>query len=64
MWGNPMVIKKVDPFMCTGCTICVASCPADVLRMRRGKALIAYPENCTGCFICEEDCPRFAIDVS
>lgn len=58
-----MMVKSIDPFMCTGCAICVASCPGDVLRMRKGKAVIVYSQNCTGCFICEEDCPRFAIEV-
>lgn len=53
----------VDKARCTGCTVCVQSCPSDVLRMKASKAHVAYPESCTDCFTCELDCTREALKV-
>lgn len=53
----------VDKARCTGCTVCVQSCPSDVLRMKASKAQVAYPESCTDCFTCELDCTREALKV-
>ena len=61
MVGRKIVIVHVDPFRCIGCTTCVQSCTNDVLRMRGGKAVIAYQSDCSACFACENDCPRDAI---
>ena len=54
-------IKEIDTYRCIGCGVCVQSCMNDVLRMKRGKAHIAYQEDCSICFACETDCPREAI---
>ena len=56
-----MAIQRIYEERCVGCRICVDSCMNDVIRMRKGKAYIAYPEDCTTCFSCEHDCPRYAI---
>ena len=46
---------------CTGCGICVASCPMDVIRLektgKKKKAAIKYRLDCMSCFNCEFDCP-------
>ena len=45
---------------CTGCGVCVSSCPMDVIRMEKtGKkrAVIRYRFDCLSCFNCVEDCP-------
>lgn len=57
---------KVDENACTGCEVCVESCPMDVLRMDevKGKAYPAFLEDCQICFLCQMDCPREAISVS
>lgn len=60
--GEAMTVT-VDVARCTGCTVCVQSCPSDVLRMKGGKAYVAYPESCTDCFTCELDCTRVALKV-
>ena len=56
-----LVIKEIDPYRCTGCGVCVQSCMNDVIRMKGGKARIAFQEDCSQCFSCVEDCPREAI---
>ncbi|MBI4320313.1 MAG: 4Fe-4S binding protein [Chloroflexi bacterium] len=56
-------ITEVLAYRCTGCAICVQSCPNDVIRMKGGKASIRYPEDCAACFLCVEDCPREAISI-
>jgi NAD-dependent dihydropyrimidine dehydrogenase PreA subunit len=61
-----MAIDKLDEGICTGCGICVACCPADVLRMDNDtrKAQIKYPEDCVACWACESFCPVGCIEVS
>lgn len=61
-----MSIERIDSELCTGCGICVNSCPMDVIRIDREskKAVIKYPEDCMCCDYCELDCPVDAIYVS
>lgn len=62
-------IEVVEP-ACTGCEICVESCPFDVLEMipNTGKvegqiAAVHEINKCTECMLCELNCPHFAIFV-
>ena len=61
-----MSIERIDSELCTGCGICVDSCPMDVIRMDKEskKAVIKYPEDCMLCEWCALDCPENAIYVS
>ena len=61
-----MSIEKIDHELCTGCGICVNSCPMDVIRMNEegDKAIIKYQEDCMLCEFCVLDCPVEAIYVS
>ena len=61
--GCKVAITEIKPYRCIGCSVCVQSCMNDVIRMKRGKAYIAYQEDCAACFLCVEDCPREAISV-
>jgi NAD-dependent dihydropyrimidine dehydrogenase PreA subunit len=55
---------EINKLACTGCGVCVETCPTDVLRLDdEKKAAAAYPEDCQGCFICEWDCAYEAIRV-
>ena len=58
---NRVAVSVIDRYRCIGCGTCVQSCTNDVLRMKGGKAYIAYQEDCSACFGCEIDCPRDAI---
>lgn len=61
-----MSIEKIDQELCTGCGICVNSCPMDVIRMDEEleKAIIRYPEDCMLCEFCALDCPVDAITIT
>lgn len=65
-----MVRIDVVEKACTGCEICVESCPFDVLEMipHKGKvegqiAAVKEIDKCTDCMLCELNCPHFAIFV-
>ena len=54
----------IEETVCTGCGVCVDSCPTDVIRTRAdGKAYAACLEDCQACFLCVIDCPVDAIDI-
>jgi len=61
-----LTIECIDNALCTGCGICVASCPMDVIRMddKSKKAIIKYPDDCMLCQWCLLDCPQNAIRIS
>jgi NAD-dependent dihydropyrimidine dehydrogenase PreA subunit len=65
---NPVSVSKVaiDPVTCTGCGLCVMSCPTDVIRFDEvlKKAFIAYGADCQVCYLCEDDCPTNSIALS
>jgi len=55
------VMPIIDQELCTGCGDCVDSCPEGALAMKKGRAVIAYPDDCQYCGNCEELCQVGAI---
>lgn len=53
----------IDADECSGCGICVDSCPSGVLDIVDSNAVVANEDNCTGCGECMEECPMGAIEV-
>jgi len=55
---------EINKAACTGCGVCVETCPTDVLRLDTElKAFAVYEADCQGCFICQWDCAFEAIIV-
>ena len=53
---------KVDPQRCTGCGLCVESCPFKCITLVNGIAVVG--EGCNFCGACAEDCPTEAIKIT
>ena len=66
MNADPDTKICIDAATCTGCGLCVLSCPVDVIRMdaTAKKAIVAYPLDCQVCYLCEDDCPSHSISLS
>ncbi|HWQ46624.1 MAG TPA: ferredoxin family protein [Longilinea sp.] len=61
-----MAIERIDTELCTGCGICVNSCPVDVIRFDKEskKAVIRYPQDCVVCCWCVAECPQGAVFIT
>jgi len=55
------LIIIVDEEQCTGCGICVDSCPYGAIELENNKAIVL--PNCNLCGICVENCPVEAISL-
>lgn len=53
---------KIMTDICVGCARCAQSCPADTIRMEKGKAVIELGD-CIRCFCCQELCPHEAVEI-
>ena len=49
---------------CTGCNICVETCPAGVFERTEAVPRIARPDDCQTCFMCELYCRADALYVA
>ncbi|NTV01361.1 MAG: 4Fe-4S binding protein [Chlorobiaceae bacterium] len=61
-------LARNNPDQCTGCGICVKSCPTGCITIIESELNfngVAHIDDnrCTGCNICAIDCPWFAIDM-
>ncbi len=55
---HPCILRK----SCIGCGRCAESCPAHVIQITGGKAVIDY-SGCIRCYCCHEMCPVKAVDI-
>lgn len=51
-----------DHDICVGCGDCVASCPADTIALKDGKAVVSL-DDCIRCFCCQEVCRYRAVEI-
>jgi len=65
-----MITITIDKAFCKGCSLCIESCPRDVLAISHERGAAGFlapeatkPEACTKCLMCELVCPDFAIVV-
>ena len=47
---------------CSGCGICVDTCPNGVLELVEDKATPVNEDDCSACASCMEECPMGAIE--
>ncbi len=55
----PAVVNKDE---CTGCEICVGSCPTEAIEMVDGIAVVKE-DDCVDCGACVGECPVEAISM-
>lgn len=62
-WGRGTPVREwvieIDE-RCTGCGMCIATCPERALLVDRGRPRFVV-QRCTGCLACAEICPVGAI---
>lgn len=58
--GEAAAVPWVDESRCTGCGICVESCPGNAITVDGGVAVIDM-DTCIRCGECHEFCPQDAI---
>ncbi len=51
-----ILFPKVIAKKCTGCGICIDTCPTGTIVMENGKAFV-HIENCRNCKVCIKACP-------
>jgi uncharacterized protein (DUF362 family)/NAD-dependent dihydropyrimidine dehydrogenase PreA subunit len=56
---KPTILKEV----CTGCGICVKSCPVSAIVLKNNVAVIDY-DKCIRCYCCHEMCPHQSIELT
>ncbi|MEZ5336040.1 MAG: 4Fe-4S binding protein [Methanolobus sp.] len=53
----------VDKSTCTGCGVCVDSCPVEAISMSDDDIAVVNPDECVDCGDCVEICPVEAITL-
>ena len=58
-----MAAPEIDTDECSGCCICVDSCPEGVLDIVGSTAAVVNEDSCIECGECVEECPMGAIVI-
>ena len=53
-----------DKQKCTGCGVCVKTCPQGVIAMKEKKAVLTNYYKCMECGACANNCSFDAIDLT
>ncbi len=56
-----LVVYRIDPRLCRGCTACVKSCPTEAIFGSRKNAHYIDPDKCVGCGSCLDACKLDAV---
>ncbi len=59
-----LIRYRVNPEVCTGCTLCVKACPVQAVQGVRKKPHIIDQELCIKCGLCFEACRFSAIEIT
>ena len=54
---------QVDKDECTGCGICVETCPVEAIALNDNDIAEVDEEACTECGACVDECPSEAISL-
>ena len=52
---------KISSDLCTGCGVCIESCPLEILELANDKCVLSTPDECTDCQSCIATCATEAI---
>lgn len=55
------MVVEINADDCTGCQVCVDTCPNGVLAIENDVSVVENPEDCDDCGSCMEACPMEAI---
>jgi len=57
------MVAIVDKNLCTGCGLCVDSCPVEAISMNDNDIAVVDPDTCVDCGDCVDVCPVDAISM-
>ena len=57
-------LPLLDPTRCTGCGVCVRTCPTDCLTLAALMPRLVRPLDCIHCTLCAIVCPTEALSMA
>jgi NADH:ubiquinone oxidoreductase subunit F (NADH-binding) len=60
---KPLIRYRIDPGVCTGCTLCARKCSVEAIRGEQGKPHLIDSGRCTKCGVCNDVCRFHAVIV-